>query len=184
MNWLDLVLSLFRKTKAFADTAMVPPEMVETPAGISKEGVDLIKRFEGCAKLRRDGLIEAYPDPGTGGAPWTIGWGATGPDIYKGLIWTRQDCDNRLIYDLKRFEREVARLVAGYPTTQAQFDALVSFQYNTGALGRSTLLKKHRAGDYRGARGQFLRWVHAGGKVLPGLVRRREAESELYMRGQ
>ena len=54
-------------------------ESGKTPSRIGPAGTALIKEFEGCARLRRDGLVEAYPDPGTGGDPWTIGWGATGP---------------------------------------------------------------------------------------------------------
>ena len=56
------------------------------PSTISDEGIALIKKFEGCAKIRRDGLVEAYPDPGSGGDPWTIGWGATGTGIVLSLI--------------------------------------------------------------------------------------------------
>ena len=55
-----------------------------TPRRIGPAGVALVKHFEGCARLRGDGLVEAYPDPGTGGAPWTIGWGATGRDRFTG----------------------------------------------------------------------------------------------------
>ncbi|MEM1051626.1 MAG: hypothetical protein AAGI28_05970, partial [Pseudomonadota bacterium] len=69
---------------------------------IGADGIALIKRFEGCARLRRDGLVEAYPDPGTGGDPWTIGWGATGRGIDRqerigpGTVWTQAQCDARL----------------------------------------------------------------------------------------
>jgi GH24 family phage-related lysozyme (muramidase) len=65
-------------------------------------------------------------------------------------------------------------------TTQAQFDALASFHYNTGAIARASLTRKHCAGDHAGAMREFARWVRAGGKVLPGLVRRRAAEASLY----
>ena len=64
-----------------------------------------------------------------------------------------------------------------------QFDALVSFHYNTGAIGRATLTKLHRAGDYGGAARQFARWNRAGGRVMVGLTRRRAAEAALYRRG-
>lgn len=63
---------------------------------VSSAGMALIKRFEGCARRRPDGLYQAYPDPGTGGDPWTIGWGATGNDVRPGTVWTRQQCDQRL----------------------------------------------------------------------------------------
>ena len=147
---------------------------------VSAAGIALIKRFEGCGSLRPDGLVEAYPDPGTGGAPWTIGWGATGPDIGPATIWTQAQCDARLAQDIERHAADVANALQGAPTTQAQFDALVSFHYNTGAIWRATLAEKHKAGDYAGAAEEFARWTRAGGKVLKGLVRRRQAEAKLY----
>ena len=147
---------------------------------IGDRGLSLIKRFEGCARLRADGLVEAYPDPGTGGEPWTIGWGATGEGIEPGTVWTHAECDARLAEDLKRYAADVERALAGAPCTAGQFDALVSFHYNTGAIGWATLTKKHREGDYRGAKAEFGKWTRADGKILPGLVKRRAAEAELY----
>jgi len=147
------------------------------------ECITLVKRFEGCARLRPDGMVEAYPDPGTGGAPWTIGWGATGPGIGPGTAWTRAQCDARLELDLASKAAEVGQAIGSAPTTQAQFDALVSFHYNTGAIGRATLTRLHLKGDHAAAAREFARWTRAGGRVLPGLVRRREAEADLYRRG-
>ncbi|MFT6472882.1 lysozyme [Qipengyuania profunda] len=147
---------------------------------IGAQGLALIRQFEGCARLRPDGMVEAYPDPGTGGEPWTIGWGATGPGIGPGSVWTQQQCDARLESDVARHARDVAIALGDAPTTQAQFDALVSFHYNTGAIARSTLLRRHLAGDYGAAAGEFARWNRAGGRVLKGLVRRRAAEARLY----
>lgn len=147
---------------------------------VSGAGMALIQRFEGCARLRPDGLVEAYPDPGTGGAPWTIGWGATGAGIGPGTVWTREQCDARLAADVARHAADVARALGDAPTTQAQFDALVSFHYNTGAIARATLTRRHRAGDLAGAAVEFGRWNRAGGRVLAGLVRRRKAEAGLY----
>ena len=144
------------------------------------QGLALIRQFEGCARLRPDGMVEAYPDPGTGGEPWTIGWGATGSGIGPGTVWTQQRCDARLESDVARHARDVAFALGDAPTTQAQFDALVSFHYNTGAIARSTLLRRHLAGDYRAAAEEFARWNRAGGRVLKGLVRRRAAEVRLY----
>lgn len=151
------------------------------PAAVSAAGIALIKRFEGCAKLRAGGMVEAYPDPGTGGAPWTIGWGATGPDIGPGTLWTQAQCDARLEADIARHAAEVARAIGGAPTTQGQFDALVSFHYNTGAIARATLTRLHIAGDREGAAREFARWNRAGGRVLRGLARRRAAEAAIYM---
>lgn len=143
------------------------------PLTIGPDGLKLIKKFEGCE-------LTAYPDPGTGGDPWTIGWGATGPGIKKGLVWTQQQADQRLLEDVARFAIQVSRGLAGAPTTQSQFDALVSFHYNTGSLLSSTLFRKHKAGDYAGAAAEFPKWIHGGGRVLPGLVARRAAEAALY----
>lgn len=160
------------------------------PATVSAAGIALIKRFEGCARLRRDGLIEAYPGPATGAEPWTIGWGATGFDdqtaaihgarIGPATVWTQAQCDARLAADLKHYAAEVARALGDAPRSQSQFDALVSFHYNTGAIARATLTQKHLAGDYEGAAKEFARWNRAGGRVLKGLVRRRGEEARLY----
>ncbi len=154
---------------------------------ISPTGIDLIKRFEGCASLRSDGLVEAYPDPGTGGDPWTIGWGATGPGwdgagrIGPGTVWTQEQCNLRLEHDLLRYAADVEDALDGATTSQAQFDALVSFHYNTGAIARATLTKRHRAGDFSAAAAEFQRWNKAGGRTLRGLTRRRAAEANLYL---
>ena len=143
----------------------------------SKAAIDNIKAFEGCR-------LTAYPDPGTGGDPWTIGWGSTGPDIKRGTVWTQEQADQRLAEHVAEFATGVTAALSGKPTTQPQFDALVSFAYNVGLgnLRTSTLLRKHRAGDYEGAAAEFGKWTRAAGKVLPGLVRRREAEAALYRR--
>lgn len=142
----------------------------------------LIKRFEGCEKKLPDGRLAAYPDPGSGGDPWTIGWGSTGADVKPGTIWTQAEADARLMVDVTAFSAKVTGLLAGTPTTQNQFDALVSFAYNVGEgnLASSTLLRKHKAGDYSGAQAQFGVWVNAAGKKLDGLVKRRAAEAALY----
>ena len=150
------------------------------PREVSPAGVRLIQEFEGCARVRGDGMVEAYPDPGSGGDPWTIGWGATGSDIGPGTVWTREECDRRLAADIERHARDVVEAIGDAPTSQAQFDAQVSFHYNTGAIARSTLLKRHLAGDHAGAAKEFHRWVYAAGRVLKGLIRRRRAEAALY----
>ena len=72
------------------------------------------------------------------------------------------------------------KAIGDAPTTQAQYDALVSFHYNTGAIGRATLTQLHCRGDHDAAAREFARWVHGGGRVLPGLVARRTAEARLY----
>jgi GH24 family phage-related lysozyme (muramidase) len=147
---------------------------------VGPDGIALVKSFEGCR-------LKAYPDPGTGGEPWTVGWGTTryanGQKVQPGDTVTQAEADALLRNDLAGTERQVTRAIGGAPTTQRQFDALVSFEYNTGALLSSTLLRKHKAGDFAGAAAEFLRWTHAGGKVLPGLVKRRAAEAALYSQG-
>ena len=153
---------------------------ISRPRRIGAQGIALVKRFEGCAKMREHGMVEAYPDPGTGGDPWTIGWGTTGPGIGPGTVWTQAQCDARLEADLARFAAAVDRALGDATTTQPQFDALVSFHYNTGAIARATLTAKHRAGEVEGAAKEFARWTRAGGRVLKGLVRRRAAEAALY----
>jgi lysozyme len=149
---------------------------------IGPKGLALIKSFEGCAKKLPDGRFTAYPDPGSGGDPWTIGWGSTGPGIHKGTIWTQAECDARLDADAQAFAAKVDRLLGDTPTTPGQFSAMTAFAYNVGIgnFGTSTLLKMHRAGNYAGAARQFGLWTRAAGRVLPGLVKRRAAEAALY----
>jgi len=148
----------------------------------SAKGVELIHSFEG---LR----LDAYPDPGTGGKPWTIGWGSTtdeqGKPINPGDKWTRERADARFLQHLTSFEAEVNKLLDGKPATQGQFDALVSFAYNLGPgnLAKSTLLKRHKSGEYAAAAVEFAKWNRAAGRVMAGLSRRRAAEAALY-RGQ
>ncbi len=143
---------------------------------ISQRGCDLMHRFEGCR-------LTAYPDPGSSnGEPWTIGWGSTGPDIRPGTVWTQAQADARFRQDLRKFEGGVVARLGEAPTTQSQFDAMVSLAYNIGlaAFGGSTLLKKHNAGDYEGAANAFRSWRFNDGKEMRGLLRRREAEAALY----
>lgn len=137
---------------------------------ISKAGLDLIKQFEGL-------YLNAYRCPA--GVP-TIGYGHTA-GVAMGQTITQQQADDYLRRDVRQLERAVARLVT-VPLTQGQFDALVSFAFNLGegALAQSTLLRLLNAGDYAGAAAQFDRWNKAGGRVLPGLVRRRAAERALF----
>ena len=144
--------------------------------------IKLVQEFEGCAKKRGDGMIEAYPDPASGGDPWTIGWGSTGPEIRRGVVWTQQQCDDRFTAHLGEFAQKVSKLLGNTPTTQHQFDAMVSFAYNLGPgnLAASTLLKKHKSRDFAGAAKEFAKWNKAGGRVMAGLTRRRAAEAALY----
>jgi lysozyme len=136
-------------------------------------GLDLIKRSESCR-------LDAYLCPA--GIP-TIGYGHTG-DVKLGHRITQHQADTILAYDLERFEADLTVLLTGYaPVTENQFSALVSFAFNVGtaALGGSHLLAHVRAGEVQAAAGEFGKWVHAAGKVLPGLVARRAAERALFL---
>jgi GH24 family phage-related lysozyme (muramidase) len=121
--------------------------------------------------IEREGVVlKAYPDPHTGGDPWTIGVGHTGPDVYPGKIITLDEADRLLEKDLQRFEAAVNGGVV-VPLTQHQFDALVSFTFNVGAgaFEKSTLLRKLNAGDYGGASAEFRKWN------IPAMIVRRRA---------
>ncbi|HIC8784591.1 TPA: lysozyme [Enterobacter hormaechei subsp. steigerwaltii] len=142
----------------------------------SENGIALIKEFEGCK-------LTAYQDSV---GVWTIGYGWTQPvdgkPIRAGMTIKQETAERLLKTGLVSYESDVSRLVK-VGLTQGQFDALVSFTYNLGSrsLSTSTLLRKLNAGDYAGAADEFLRWNKAGGKVLKGLTRRREAERALFL---
>jgi lysozyme len=141
-----------------------------TRRAINKDGLELVKAFEGCK-------LTSYLCPAK---VWTIGYGSTGPHVKPGMTITKDQAEELLRSDLRRFEDYVAKECA--PATDNQYSALVSFCFNVGetALKGSTLRRMHLEGNYEGAAGQFARWNKGGGKVLPGLVRRREAEAALY----
>lgn len=143
------------------------------PANMSAEAREqLVKRFEGL-------VLSVYPDPGSGGAPWTAGYGHTGGDVAPGMKVTQEMADHWLSIDLAFAEKRVRALVTR-AITQHEFDALVDFEYNTGHLHGSTLLKLVNAGDHDGALHEFGRWTLAQGVVLKGLVARREAEADWF----
>ena len=138
---------------------------------ISSKGLELIKHFEGCK-------LKAYR---CSAGVLTIGYGHTGEDVKEGMTIDQAKADALLYDDVIRFERGVNQLL--FNIKQCQFDALVSFAFNLGLgnLKSSTLLKKILANDYDAAADQFLRWNKAGGKVLAGLTKRREAERALFL---
>lgn len=141
---------------------------------INQSGINLIKQFEGCR-------LVAYLCPAN---VWTIGYGHTGKEVRRGLVWTQQKANLALTIDLSKFEIEVDNLVKS-ELNDNQFSALISFAYNLGssALRNSTLLKLVNANPNNPAIAtEFMKWVKAGGIVLPGLQRRRQAESELYFK--
>lgn len=142
----------------------------------------IVREFEGCKLI-------AYPDPASGGDPWTIGWGHTGPDVKKGVKWTQQQADTALELDLRRFHSgfiKVLPISASWkPNEQA---ALVSFAFNVGlsAVAGSTLIRRLLAKESPSLviSEELPRWNKGekDGKsyVMPGLTRRRAAEVELF----
>lgn len=136
-----------------------------------REGIDLVKASEG---LR----LKAYRDPV---GILTIGYGHTGSDVREGQTLSEQEAVQLLMDDV-RFAEVAVKAYVNVPISQNQYDALVDFTFNcgVGALRSSTLLKKLNAGDYIGAGQEFQRWNKAGGKVLPGLTKRRASEAALF----
>ncbi|AOF18411.1 TPA: lysozyme [Yersinia enterocolitica] len=141
---------------------------------ISQRGIALIKQFEGCK-------LSTYPDPATGSTPWTIGFGHT-KGVKPGDVITAAQAEQYLLDDLAPIYITIENAVK-VPLNQNQFDALCSFIFNLGAgnFVKSTLLKKLNAGDYRGAADEFSKWVNGNGKPMPGLIRRRATERELFL---
>lgn len=132
---------------------------------------ELIKSFENCE-------LKAYPDEG---GVWTIGWGHTGHEVVKGLVWSQAKADATLVEDVRGAEKCV-NLHVTVPLTQGEFDALVSLVFNIGdkQFITSTLLRLLNNSDYDGAAAQILRWDHDNGKKVAGLTRRRKEEHDLF----
>ena len=157
---------------------------------VSDAGIELIKSFEGFR-------ANAYPDPKSGGDPWTVGYGSTkfpsGRPVKKGDYVTPAQAEMYLREDVKKFAAMVDSAVS-VELSQCQYDAMVSIVYNVGPGSKykdgiirlkdgrpSTLLRKLNAKDYKGAADEFLRWVSPGSSVEAGLRRRRTAERNLFL---
>lgn len=142
---------------------------------LDKKGLDLIKSFEGC-KLRAYKCVptEKY---------YTIGYGHYGKDVKKDMVITSKQAEELLIKDLTKFEQYVNSYVK-VDITQSMFNALTSFCYNCGpgALGSSNLLKYINKKEFEKASKEFPKWNKSGGKVLNGLVKRREKERKEFLR--
>jgi lysozyme len=137
--------------------------------------VELIEHFEGC-------LLHAYRDPV---GIWTIGFGHT-KNVKPGTVISKQKALELLETDMQECADAILKSVK-VPVTTNEICALVSFAFNVGigALKGSTLLRKLNAGrPHQEVADEFLKWIHAGGRVLPGLVRRRKAERELFLASQ
>ncbi|GAA0586592.1 lysozyme [Halomonas salifodinae] len=137
-----------------------------------------LRKLQGHEGLR----LQAYRCPA---GVWTIGFGTTrvdGKPVTPGMVIDKSRAIELLAADAERFEDTVRRCVE-VQLNQNEFDALVLLTYNigAGALQKSTLLRKLNAGDRKGAADEFLRWNKGGGKVLPGLVKRREDERRLFL---
>ena len=135
------------------------------------EGLALIKKFEGCE-------LKAYQCSAGG---WTIGYGHT-KDVVEGMEITQEQAEQMLVDELHEYESYINKYVT-VALSQNQFDALVSWVYNLGPanLSASTMLKVLNSGEYEDVPAQMKRWNKAGGKVLEGLIRRREAEACLFV---
>jgi lysozyme len=146
---------------------------------LSDNGLRLIKGFEGFHRRLPDGSCTTYYCPAN---VLTIGYGCT-EGIKEGDVWTEVQAEEALRHEIAKHEAAVARLVT-IEINQNQYDALVSFSYNcgSGALSKSTLLKRVNAGDFQAAGREFAKWNKGGGKVLPGLVARRAREAALFAR--
>jgi lysozyme len=134
--------------------------------------IELIKKFEGCC-------LKAYKCPA---GIWTIGWGQTGKEVCEGLTWTQTNADNHL-HDAA--SHAIDQLIKSSPVLlddcHNRIAALADFVYNLG-IGNynSSTLKKHvDSGEWSAAKQEILRWNKAGGHVLAGLTRRRQAEANL-----
>jgi lysozyme len=165
---------------------------------LSKAGADLMHRFEGCRN--KPYLCPAHI--------WTIGYGhvlyqeqiklpmarVEGKEVAMirkemplkpedNRVWSKEEIEKLFADDVASFERGVLRLVPGVAGRQGAFDALVSISFNFGLgnLQRSTIRMKANRGDWEGAAEAFMAWTKGGGKVLPGLVKRREAEIALFL---
>ena len=164
---------------------------------ISQAGIDLMHRFEGCRN--RPYLCPAHI--------WTVGYGevlyqeqirlpVVRVEGYTGMIrkemplkpednrvWSKEEINQLFERSIERFERGVLRLVPSVVGRQGAFDALVSFAFNAGLgnLQRSTIRIKANRGDWEGAAEAFMAWTKGGGRVLPGLVKRRQAERALFL---
>jgi len=147
-------------------------------------GRHLIEDFEGLFLHAYDDYNDRVVLPGQHiYGTLTIGYGHTTeaglPKVYPGMVITQDQADAILASDLAAVEADVNHHV-NVVINQNQFDALISFDFNTGALDRSNVLRAINSGNFEAVRGDLMMWVHAGGRLLPGLVRRRKAEADLF----
>lgn len=170
------VIQAFSKKNGTVDQNSSNAQSVDSqekkPKRTNKKGIDLIKSFEGLE-------LKAYKDVV---GVLTIGYGHTGSGFDANSTITEAEAEEILKKDLQLFENGVNSAVT-VNLNDNQFSALVSFSYNLGLgnLGKSTLLKLVNEGKFQEASEEFGKWTRAGGNILPGLVRRREAEKNLFL---
>jgi lysozyme len=145
------------------------------------DGLAIVKAFESCmAKVPgQPGRFKAYYDPVN---VLTIGWGHTNhhlPRFDAATVWTQEQCDAVLAGDMKTFEDHVNRL-AKVDLKQHEFDALVSWAFNTGGPATASLWRQLNSGNKDAIPANLAQWNKAGGRVLNGLTRRRKAEGLLF----
>ena len=144
---------------------------------ISNEGINLIKRFEGVRNRPYRDCVGLW----TVGVGHLIGDGKSLPESWN-RTFTEEEINALLIRDLSRFERGIGMYIK-VPLRQSEFDALCSFAFNLGlgTLQRSTLRQKINRNDKEGAAKEILKYCRAGGKIVKGLQRRREAEYQMFL---
>jgi len=146
---------------------------------INEEAIKILQRL--VAHFEGDQL-EAYPDPGTGGKPWTIGRGHTGTEVHKGLIWTQKQSDDAFHADCENYLKWAIHASPSLANaTPGQQAAIADFCYNCG-MGNykaSTLKRYVDVGGWEHAKMEIVKWDHSDGKVLRGLTLRRQAEADL-----
>ena len=167
-----------RRTEQALDEALKAALSVRPLAAGNADAVSiamaLIKKWEGLK-------LTAYPDPATGGAPWTIGYGSTGPGIVKGVTWTQAQADERLRADVRKFMDGVLAALRA-PVHPHELGAMTSLAYNIGGkeFANSTLVRRFNEGNRPAAAAQFDVWRMANGKVMQGLVNRRKDERAVF----
>lgn len=131
----------------------------------------LIKAFEGCR-------LKAYLCPA---GVWTIGWGSTGPDVQRGVVWDQATADVRLNRDAAKYVALALKLSPVLAASPDKLAAIADFCYNLGPARykASTLRRKVNAQDWNGAAKELQKWVWGGGRKLPGLIKRRAVEAQL-----
>lgn len=138
--------------------------------------IAMVMRFEGCKLI-------AYPDPGTGGAPWTIGWGET-LGVKQDDVWTQEYADARLRQRAGQFLlATLKRCPALHLEFPARIAACTCLAYNigVGAFGASSVSRKTMQQDFTAAGNAFLLWNKSGGRVMRGLTIRRQSERIKYL---